>query len=53
MRALLSGGQARPLSRFVVSFVRYDGHWWLDATGEWLAITDSDYEEKLNRWATT
>jgi hypothetical protein len=51
MRRLLADGQARPLSRIVTSFVRYDRRWWLDASGEWLAITDPDYVAKLNRWA--
>jgi len=52
MRALLASGQARPLSRVVVSFVRHDGRWWLDATGEWLAITDPEYAARLDQWAS-
>ena len=34
-----------------MSFVRYDCRWWLDASGEWLAITDPDYVARLDRWA--
>jgi len=53
MRQLLADGRATPLSRIVTSFARYNDQWWLDAAGEWLAITDHAYAAKLDALAAT
>ena len=40
MRNALAGGLARPLSRYIFDFVRYQQRWWVIYGEGWIPVTD-------------
>ena len=56
MQEATLAGSARPLSKIITDFARYQEHWWLACNGYWLRITDTqliatldDHETRFHR----
>jgi hypothetical protein len=49
MRIALARGLARPLSRYIFDFVRYQQRWWVVYGQRWIPVTDPGVLATLER----